>query len=505
MPIYKYKPLLFTTTMRSPERLKGFLTVLMEFDGKVLTNGVIESVAKALIKKGLYKPIKVSQTVKNKWKNEIELSKEETERVFNKNPQSHKEAGFDKGWPSRFDTWFKIAKELGFAWYRQNEKIEFSESGKLLLDKEKPENELMVFANAFAKYQRRNPFRRVLNKNAPLILLIRTIQLLNKDQDFKGTGISKLEIPLLLCWRNDDAESLYQEIKKLRGKYGYSPSNEVILELCYDLLDETKRDDNSILVDYPDDFVRKMRLTGLISLRGGGRFIDLNAKELTAIDYIVQNYSSYADFTTEEDFFDYISKVDNNLIASLSVYKALAVITDKELEKWVKYYEWGIIKTEMLNLAQKNPSKDEILKVIEQPLRLEFLTSLAILKRLPNVSVKPNFISDDEGLPTSFASGGKPDIECLENKDTILVEVTLLTGTQQHIRESFSIRRHLEDYIVKGIKAYSVFISPQAFIDTRRYAEFIKTDGIEVRILDIDKFVYNLEKETTLNEVTLDL
>ncbi len=306
-----------------------------------------------------------------------------------------------------------------------------------------------------------------------------------------------------MCWRNDDAESLYQEIKKLRGKYGYSPSNEVILELCYDLLDETKRDDNSILIDYPDDFIRKMRLTGLISLRGGGRFIDLNAKELTAIDYIVQSYSSYTDFTAEEDFFNYISKIDNNLIASLSVYKALAVITNKELEKWVKYYEWEIIKTEMLNLAQKNSSKDEILKVIEQPLRLEFLTSLAILKRLPNVSVKPNFISDDEGLPTSFASGGKPDIECLESKDTVLVEVTLLTGTQQHIRESFSTHRHLEEYIAKGIKAYSVFISPKAFIDTCRYAEFIKTKGIEVRILDIDKFVYNLEKETTLNKATL--
>ncbi len=135
-------------------------------------------------------------------------------------------------------------------------------------------------------------------------------------------------------------------------------------------------------------------------------------------------------------------------------------------------------------------------------MRLEFLTSLAILKKLPNVAVKPNFISDDEGLPTSFASGGKPDIECLENIDTVLVEVTLLTGTQQHLRESFSIRRHLEEYIAKGIKAYSVFISPKAFIDTCRYAEFIKTDGIEVRILDIDKFVYNLEEKTTLNEAT---
>ena len=170
----EYKPLLFTTTIRNPERLKNFLTVLSEYDGEFLTNEIINKVANTLIQKGLYQPVKISQGIKNKWKNEIELSEAETEKVFAGNPQSHKEADFEKGWPSRFDTWFKFAKELGFVWYCPNEEIKFSESGKMLLNKEKPENELMIFANAFAKYQRHNPFRRVLNKNAPLILLIQT-------------------------------------------------------------------------------------------------------------------------------------------------------------------------------------------------------------------------------------------------------------------------------------------------------------------------------------------
>jgi len=498
----EYKPLLFTTTMRNPERLKNFLTVLAEYDGKILTNEIIEKVAKSLIQKGLYRPMKASLAIKDKWKNEIELNETETEKVFSDNPQSHKEAGFEKGWPSRFDTWFKIAKELGFVWYWQNEEIKFSESGKMLLDKENPENELMVFANAFAKYQRQNPFRRVLNKNIPLILLIQIIKLLNNDPAYNGAGISRSEIPLLLCWQNDNAESLYQEIKKLRKKHGYTPSNEVILDLCYKLLNETKRDDNSILGDYPDDFIRKMRLTGLISLRGGGRFIDINKKESAAVDYILKNYISYKEFETEKEFFEYIGQVDHDLISTLTVFKAPAKTTKAELEKWVNYYAWDLIKTELLNLAQKKSSSDDILKVIEQPLRLEFLTSLAILKKLPNVIVKPNFISDDEGLPTSFASGGNPDIECLEEKDTVLVEVTLLTGTQQHIRESFSIHRHLEEYVKKGTKSYSVFISPKSFIDTERYFDFIKKDGLEVRISDIDKFVNNLEIKKTLNEVT---
>ena len=499
----EYKPLLFTTTMRNPERLKDFLTVLGEYDGEILTNEVIDKVAKILIQKGLYQPMKISQTIKDKWKDEIDLSEAETEKVFLDNPQSHKEAGFEKGWPSRFDTWFKIAKELGFIWYWPNEEIKFSESGKMLLDKEKLENELMVFANAFAKYQRQNPFRRVLNKNIPLILLIQTIKLLNDDSDYNGTGISRLEIPLLLCWQNDNAKSLYREIKKLRKKYGYSPSNEVILELCYSLLNETKRDDNSILGDYPDDFIRKMRLTGLFSLRGGGRFVDINTKEMATVNYILEKYIPYPEFKIEKEFFEYIGKVDHDLIATLSVFKAPARATKAELEKWVNHYAWESIKTEMLNLAQKKSSEDDILKVIEQPLRLEFLTSLAILKKLPNVVVKPNFVSDDEGLPTSFASGGNPDIECLEDQDTILVEVTLLTGTQQHIRESFSVHRHLEEYVKNGTKSYSVFISPKSFIDTERYFGFIKKDGLEVRISNIDKFVSSLEAKATLNEVTL--
>jgi hypothetical protein len=37
----EYKPLLFTTTMRNPERLKNFLTVLAEYDGKILTNEIM--------------------------------------------------------------------------------------------------------------------------------------------------------------------------------------------------------------------------------------------------------------------------------------------------------------------------------------------------------------------------------------------------------------------------------------------------------------------------------
>jgi len=249
-----YKPLLFTTTMRNPERLKDFLGVFKQYDGQILTDDIIEDVAKELIAKGLYRPTRAIYSIKEKWRLEIELDKTESEKVFKDNPQKHKEAGFERGWSSRFDTWYKLAKELGFVYYWMNEPIEYSESGNMLLDKEHPENEVMVFANAFAKYQRHNPFRRILNKNVPLILLIEIIELLNSDKEYNCSGISRKEIPLLLCWRNSDSRTLYKQIKALRKQYGYVPSDEVILEMCADFIQNdgktTKMDNNSLLVDY---------------------------------------------------------------------------------------------------------------------------------------------------------------------------------------------------------------------------------------------------------------
>src|SRR3989339_634418 len=168
--------------------------------------------------------MKVSSAVKDKWKNEIELNETETEKVFSDNPQSHKEAGFDKGWPSRFDTWFKIAKELGFVFYKNGQKIRFSEIGLKLVDNEHPEFEQQAFLNAFVKYQSNSPFRRVLNENVPLILLLEIISKLNKDPDLNGSGISKLELPLVIFWKDNDSEELYKLIKGIRKKHGYDPS-----------------------------------------------------------------------------------------------------------------------------------------------------------------------------------------------------------------------------------------------------------------------------------------
>jgi hypothetical protein len=490
--------------MRNPERIKNFLQILYKYNRQILNEEICISVAKDIINAGLYKPTKIPPNLKNKFKNGDELSDEELDEIIEKNPQKHKEAGFEKGWPSRFDTWFKIAKEFGFVWYKIGDAIEFSDTGNLLIQ-ENGIIEIKVFANVFYKYIRGNPFRRVLNKNNPLVLLLETIKLLNADKDFKPKGISKMELPLLLCWHDDNAKELYCKIKSIRKKYGYKPTAEVILEECYALLDTTKRDDDSLIKDLPDEFIRKMRISGLLSLRGEGRFLDINKQQETAVDYILNNPNKYFFYSTERDFYSYMSTIDNNLVDKIVIPSTKE--NQKSLKNWASRYSWEQVKSELIILANsKHNSKDEILSHMYEPLRLEFLVSLALFERFNSIKVEPNYIADDEGLPINFAPGGKPDIVCYENNDMALVEVTLLNGIQQYINEAHSVEKHLLEYAQKyknnNNRIYSIFIAPSINGRMLAFSRFLESQHDTLRVLEIKVFICKSENNLNLDTAT---
>ena len=499
----KYKPLLWTTTLRNPERLKNFLSILKKYDGKILNNKLAEKVSKEMISSGLYRPTKMSLEIKKKIK-EKKITSLELSKILADNPQNHKETGFDRGWPSRFDTWFKIAKEWGFVFYRNNEKIKFSDIGLKLADTNSHHQfEQTAFLSAFVKYQRDNPFRKVLNKNKPLILLLQVIKKINADKSFNNTGISRLELPLLIYWKDNNAEALYNRIKKLRKQHGFSPSGEVIFDICQNEImegEDSKRDHKSIIVDYPDEFIRKMRLTGLISLRANGRFIDINKNEDKKIRYILKNYSKYKKYNTEEEYFDYVSKLDNNLIA-FEPKPTLSAKREIFLKKWLDVYSWNTIKSEILKLTKSNLTTDEVLKYLPNPVRLEFLSALAIKSKFPNVQVIPNYPVDDEGLPTSTAGGigDKGDIECFEQKNGILIEVTMLQGAIQTKMEVYPIVRHLEKFKEKVGVAMCCFVAPSVFIDSKRKIEFVKAkENLFIYPKTIKEFVDYLENNDYL-------
>lgn len=525
----KYKPLLFTTTLRNPRRLKGLLNVLHNYNGKTLTNQLATEIMGEIIRHGLYRPTRgIIDTVEQKWGSKKvsdsspigikTLSDQEVSDLLESNPQNHKEAGFDKGWSSRFATVFDFAKELGFVYYWVNEKIEFSKIGSklaesveitnkddlILVDEKHPELEQQAFLNSLVKYQRNNPFVRVLNENAPLILLLQVIKKINADPDFNSSGISKLELPLVIFWKNSNAEELYQLIRKVRKKYRYEPTWEVIVDICVEEImggKFKKFKPKSIMNEYPDEFIRKTRLTGLVSLRGGGRFIDINQNEISKVDYVLENYSNYPKFTSEREYFNYASQIDENLI---SLKRKEVAVSDKSkfVERWVEEFEWKIIKKEMLGLANKNLSKHDILKYLPNPVRLEFLTALAIKSKLPKVVVIPNYPIDDEGIPTSTAGGtnNTGDIECFEGANGILVEVTMSAGRAQTMMEIWPISRHLEKFINNNnCPSMCYFIAPSIYTDSLKQIQYVRdTDGLNIKPNTVEEFLECLEKEPIL-------
>lgn len=519
----EYKPLLFTTTLRNPRRAKWLLNILSRYNWQNLTNKLAEVIMWEAIRYWLYRPTRwlSPEIIEKWWSKRISdwspiwinvLSDDEVKKLLIENPQDHKEAWFDKWWWSRFATVFDFPKELWFVYFWVDEKIEFSEiwlklanavnitldNNYILLSDVHPEFEQQAFLHSMSKYQRNNPFVRVLNNNIPLILLLKVIKKLNSDKNFNGAWISKLELPFIIFWKDNNAEELYKLIKSTRKKYWYKPSWEVIIDICINEImdwDFKNFKPHSILVEYPDEFIRKMRLTWLISLRWAGRFIDINTKEIEKTEYVLKTYSNYNKYNTEREYFDYMATTDNNLISFIPT-KVNIEDNNKYLDKWVSAYNWETIKKELYILSDKWLSKDDVLKYLANPVRLEFLISIAIKSKLPNVNVIPNYPCDDEWLPTSTAwwIWNQWDIECFEKNNWTLVEVTMSQWRTQTMMEVWPITRHLKEFSKKAEKSMCYFIAPTIFEDSYMQIDYVKEkENLNIVPHTIKWFLDNLE------------
>ncbi|MDU5803728.1 MAG: AlwI family type II restriction endonuclease [Fusobacterium periodonticum] len=520
------KPLSFSTTMRNPERISQFVDCIKDFEGQILTEELIMKIVKKVIKNKLYKPTYIVEVegLKNIYDQENSFfSESELDNIMTNSSQQHKEAGFQKGWPSRFDTWYKLCKEFGFVYYEMNKKIEVSSSGHMLCEaylespNETEDNNLddsssgekiqKIFLNALVKYQTNNPFRRNANINAPVPLLLNVLKLLNKKAE--NAGIYRKELPFLICWNNSNHVELYDFIIKFREKYKFKASDEVVYEECLKLLDSDNRNRfkmNQIIKESVDDLIRKLRITGIFSLRGMGRFIDINKLEEKTVDYILKKYTNFITFDNEYEFYKYMSDLDPYILANKEVNNEnLNDIRVQALRRFSTKYSLDEIIKELKKLQSSNkPSEDEYLKLIDSPTRLEFLTSLLLVKKYPHYIVKANYSVDDEGNPTFTARGGVADIEVYDTNMDSLVEVTLMKNRQQATNEIPAITRHLKEQREKSNKeeVFSIFIAPSLHPDTIYMCEFtMYKEKLGIYSYVISDFVEKLNSTNSLLEM----
>ncbi|MGK0555005.1 AlwI family type II restriction endonuclease [Macrococcus capreoli] len=502
------KPLSFSTTIRNPERIVFFVESIKEFNGQILTNELIKKVVKKWIKLRMIRPdsvLKENSELKSIYYDTSKIFDEnQLEFIYNRQTEltkGHKEAGFDKGWPSRFDTYMRLPKEFGFIYYKIGEPIEISETGFLLCNTLEEQDlnmtfkESDIFLNALVKYQTANPFRRNLNDNAPFVLFLNTVKYLSEMKEWNKTGIYRNEIPLVICWPDNDARGLAEYISNFRTKYGKNVSNETVYEKCLELLESDNKKLfklSRITKESVDDFIRKLRITGIISLRGSGRLIDINSFEKNKVDYICKSYTTYTKFDSEYMFYKYMGEIDNNLLTSQTTISESKIVNirEKALNNWSTSMSTEDIRKELKSLTSKNGSNHPILKYINGPTRFEFLMSIALKHQFPKLIIKPNYPIDDEGMPTFTARGGKGDIEVYSDEKNVLVEVTLMRDKSQSTNEIPGITRHVKEYKNEfGKDAYSLFVAPSIHIDTHYMIDFSKVrDSVEIYPMTIEKF-----------------
>lgn len=511
------KPLSFSTTMRNPNRIVSFLNCLLPYENKILTHDVIMKVVHNAIKEKLYTPVIVNRTPDLAYilkSDDEKYSDIQIDFITEMSPQKHKEAGFEYGWDSRFDTIFKLPMEFGFVQYAMGEPIRISTTGHMLIDalnEEEPNEEKiqMVFLNSMMKYQSNNPYRKNANSNVPLILLLQVLKMLKEDTEENGAGVFRQELSLFICWPDNDAKALYDKIKQIRSEVGYSYSDEYMYEICLELLGASDEQRNrfklsQICGEAVDEYIRKMRTTGIISLRGNGRFIDYNAWEIEKIDYILENYSEYKSFESKDEYFDYIGAIDTTVISMENAVPADTTdLRRATLKRFASEYSKEVIYSELHKVCTKTASTDYMLKLLPGPVRLEFLTSIAMVQNFENLDVTPNYTIDDEGLPTNTASGGKADIVCFDKEYQSLVEVTLMCGRQDQVNnEIVPIRRHLLEEKKNQEKTFSVFVAPTIHEDTKQIAEWYKfKEGLDIVTYAIDEFVDKIKKEDNISNL----
>lgn len=512
----KAKPLSFSTTIRNPERIPNFLKCILPFEGKVLTSAVIHEIIKNVIREKEYTPmyVKRTQNLKDILINEDMIYSEgQLELIIEKAPQKHKEAGFEYGWDSRFDTWYKMIKEFGFIKYAMNEPIVVTPTGHMLVDAyvEEPCNDKkiqLVYLNALMKYQTNNPLRKNLNENVPLPLLLRVIQYFHDDPEENNAGLARHELPILICWRNNDAYEAYQYIKNIRKKVGFKCSDEYIYERCLEILESDNRNYlkiEKICHEAVDEYIRKMRMSGLLSLRGNGRFLDINSFEIDLAKYVMGNYMTYPKFTKETEYIDYMGTVDNQILQiEVETKIDFSDVRKKTLHKYATEMTKESVIKELQIVCDKKESKHDVLRFINAPTRLEFLTSVALVQNYKGLDVSPNYAVDDEGLPTFTASGGYADIECYDSDYDSYFEVTLMCGRSDQVNnEIIPIGRHLKEAKEKRREeSFSVLVAPVIHPDTKEAAEWQKMkNNVDILTYNVGEFIENIDKTEHVSEL----
>jgi hypothetical protein len=544
------RPWSISTTVRNPDRLRDFLSVLKQLEGQVFNKENQIKYQILLIKERLYKPRNIPAKFKRYYEDANEaIPYEIAEQIFNL--QNYEDP------PMRGRQSVNPLNKLGFSIAREGAgPIKITELGNKFL---KGDNDIgYIFFKSLLKLQFPNPWSEEFSHKEgfdimPFIAVMHLIYRLNLKS--KGRGLDREEfcvfVPTLINYIQID--EYIEKIKKFREEKNKKEYIQHFAEEFYGKKNIPEKKINN-LFDYGDNIMRYFRLTRYFKVSmdaSGYRWsIDLEPSREEEIKQLLSMYDgSSFKFDTVEDYINYISDINQPVLPwekkenlekiakslkksieemikneKLKVTSDEEKILQKDIEKMDKNELKGYVSIlRDLNLKIKERLKkiklmtdlnkiEEIIQILRDKKRLrkyepeQFEKLIAEALKIINdeIIIKPNYPMDDNGDPINHSPGNKSDIECYYQTFKAICEVTLNTSKLQWVQEGQPVMRHLRDFENQhqGDNIFCIFIAPRIHPDT--YSQFwisvkYEYDGAPQKIVPMTVEQFSILLETLLN------
>lgn len=523
MPI---KPWSISTTVRNPERLRGFLGVLDQLENVPWDTSAQVEFQIRLIQARLYGAYNsqfyagLSHADIALLESEDEISHDDAERIF---------ATKDYEDPAmRGRNSFKPLQKFGFVDITKGV-VSITESGRTLLAEEKDYGE--IFLRVLLKWQISNPLdqRGFPAKHGynikPFVGTLHLLDAVNRECQkarLKQKGLSFQEFELfgltLIDWRK--VKETASEVIEFRKNLVQIPRNEQESFIERESRRLRSAFNLTHLRDYADNAIRYFRMTGYIRIRGADDHVDIDPLRRVEVSSLLKRDSGQPnEFVHDHEYAALLA--DSSLPELPGESRTELLATIKNLRQGITKISGEVVPqppnradvSKLISLRRelrekclvavelsekKRLAKPEAIRECAKELR-ELTTSRkrtpnapATLERLSKAGldalndakeIRANYPAGEDGMPTAPAPGGVPDIECYYDGFAAICEVTLMRDSKQWIHEGQPVIRHLHAFENKnaGTESFCIFIAPNMHQDTLNIFNFSVQRGYEGR------------------------
>jgi hypothetical protein len=501
-----------STTLRSPERLRGFLIVLKKMEGEEWTKSNQIKFQTKLIQDRVY-GFSSTQFYNGLTQAQIDLiediaqpiSFEQAIEIFNK--KNYEDPAM------RGRTSYKPLEKMGLVTL-VNKTIKITNLGKYLLRDDYDFGE--IFFKSFLKWQYPNPVDRDFRDGKvynlkPFVLTLHLINRVNqicKEKNIKEKGISRLEFELfaLTLINYVDLEQQANTLINFRvtlEKIAEHKDKKIFIENYKSSLSlEFENFHHSHT--YTDNVLRYFRITRYLYIRGGGYYIDLEPRRMVEINSLLDTFDGGKEDMAKKEYIDYISDINlpelpwetqeklteiyhkltrgiNDLEIELGKEKiSLKIISTTnglkdEIERLRLYrtqLQNSILKRELSDISKIEEVIDKLVNIrhldLKPSIALEKYITMALNIINDAKDIKANSKVGDDNEFIFTAPANQPDIECYYDNFNSICEVTTLTSRDQWHNEGQPVMRHFRDFENNSEQDdnYCLFVAPKIHRDT---------------------------------------